>query len=228
MKNSENILTRLPIALSIAALLISIGSWYDTHQQKELDVWLALTVEEYLERGNNYLEEGNYWEAIRNYDKALEIMSDDPNPNVLKNKGYALINLGIDNESITVTRYSDAKKFINYSFTVYKNQSAAASQHYFERAFLCFKEAKVSEPEDPEIVFYYAALGLYFPITCTDPVEGFNETINIINNLLTYRQEQYPVKFIKRSAWYGMCVAYKERGEEEKAEECFQKVKRKS
>jgi len=60
MKNSENILTRLPIALSIAALLISIGSWYDTHQQKELDVWLALTVEEYLERGNNYLEEGNY------------------------------------------------------------------------------------------------------------------------------------------------------------------------
>lgn len=225
MKTNEKIV----IAVAVVALLISAVSLYYTHQQtsimidkyERIDKWLALTLEEFVERGNNYLEEGNYWEAIRHYDKALEIEPDDLH--ALKGKGYAFINLAIDNESVKVTGYTDAEKFINYYFYSYKNQRTTTSQYYFERALEWFSKAKISKSGDPEIRFYYSALGLYLP-TGSDPIESFNETINIINNLPPYQQEQYPVKFIKRCARYGMCMAYREYGREEKAEECFQKL----
>lgn len=227
MKTSE----KIAITVAIIALLISAVSLYYTHQEvsilrekhEKIDKWLILTLEEFVERGNNYLEEGNYWEAIRHYDKALEIEPDDIH--ALKGKGYAFINLAIDNESVNVTEYSDAEKFINYYFYSYKNQPATTSQYYFERALEWFSKAKYikSENPDPEIEFYYGALGLYLP-TGPNPIESFNETINIIENLPSYQQEQYPVKFIKRCAWYGMCEVYREYGREEKAEECFQKL----
>lgn len=226
MKTSE----KIAIAVAVVALLISAVSLYYTHQEasisrekyEKIDKWLILTLEEFVERGNNYLEEGNYWEAIRHYDKALEIEPDDPN--VLRDKGYALINLGIDNESVKVTSYVDAKKFINYSFYSYKNQPATTSQYYFERALECFSKAKALNPEDPEtILFYYGALGFYLP-TGPDPIESFNETINVIENLSPYKKEKRPVKFIRRCAWYGMGMAHREQGQEEKAEECFRKV----
>jgi len=213
MKKSE----KISIAVSIVAICISAISLYISVYV----TWFAPTFEQLVEEGNIHLEKGEYWKAIRCYDKALEIKPDDPN--VLRDKGYAFINLGIDNESISVTQYSDAKKFIDYYFECYKNQSTMSRQYYFERAFQCFSEAKILKPEDPEILFYYVSLGFYLP-TGPDPINGFNEIINTIENLPPYKKEQYPVKLIKRCSWYGICIAYKEYGEEVKVEECFRKL----
>ena len=138
-------------------------------------------------------------------------------------KGYAFINLGIDDESIKVTSYSDAEKFINYYFDYYKNHSTFEGRYYFERALDCFSDAKNSRPEDPEIRFYYSALGFYCP-TGPDPIKSFNETISIIENIPPYKKKEPIIKTLKRCAWYAMGKAYKEIGQEAKAKECLRKA----
>ena len=216
------------IAISLTALFLSTWSLYYTGQEvsilrekhEKIDNWLILTYEELMERGNNCLEEGDYWEAIKHYDKALEIESDDLY--ALRKKGYAFINLGMDNESVKVDGYEDAEKIL-YFHSYYTNQCTNTSQYYFNRGFECFLKAKNLNPEDPEIGFYYSVLCLYLP-NGPDPIESFNETINTIKNLSPYEKEKYPVKYIRSCAWYGMGMAYRERNEKVKAEECFDKA----
>ena len=228
MKNEDkiSIKDKIAITISILTLLTLVVSLWYTHQQitilrEQYEMTVNLTFEDFVENGNNYLEEGNYWEAIRYYDKALEIKPN--NGNVLRDKGYAFINLGIDDESIKVTSYSDAEKFINYYFDYYKNHSTFEGRYYFERALDCFSDAKNSRPEDPEIRFYYSALGFYCP-TGPDPIKSFNETISIIENIPPYKKKEPIIKTLKRCAWYAMGKAYKEIGQEAKAKECFRKA----
>lgn len=203
MKTSK----KISIGISIIAACISLISLciaiYGT--------LFAPSFEQLVYNGSILLEKGEYLKAIRCYDKALEIKSGDPN--VLRDKGYALIDLGIDNKSVKVTRYSDAEKFITYYFEYYKNQNIKVNQYYFERAFQCFSEAKVLKPEDPEICLYYGILSLYLPAG-PNSIDSLNQTLEIIKNLPPYIQEKYPVKLIKHCALYCKDMVYREDYEE--------------
>lgn len=61
-------------------------------------------VEEFVSVGKSMLEEGNYFEALTQFEKALEV--NDANPDLWNLKGIALRSMG---------RYEEAKECFNKS-----------------------------------------------------------------------------------------------------------------
>lgn len=208
---------KAPLIISLAALAISAIVAFCIAYEK----WLEPGPGRLIMEGNAHLENGAYEKARRCYDKALEFNVNDPN--VLRDKGYALLNLAIGNEDVRIIRYSDGEKLVDYFFEHYRFQRTAASRTLFERALQCFVEAKTLKPQDPEIALYCCGLGFYV-WTGPDPIKCFEKTMNLIENLPSSRKRQKPVKAIRDCAWYALCMAYQEYGQEA-PEECSQELR---
>lgn len=181
--------------------------------------------DELVIKGNKHFDNGAYKRAVKYYDEALRIHESDAN--TWKSKGFALINLGMDDESVTIKRhnrspYSHAKKVMDYSGSSY--QPSHISRDYVERGFQCFEKAVYYNPKDPEARLYKGIACLYLsPCPFCNPIEDFDETLRLIDNLL-HKDKSPPLRDIEGYAWHGKGMAYLKIGQKEKANECFRKA----
>lgn len=201
MKNEKII-----ACVAIGSLVLGIyNQWY---------IQQCPHLEELVNKGNGNFDNGEYKRAVKCYDDALKIHESDTY--AWRNKGFALFNLGIDNESVCIKRYKGpqygppysyyAKELIDYYNSFY--QPNERSNDYFERSFQCFEKAVYHNPEGHEMWLYKGVVGLYLsPSPICNPVKDFNESIKLIDNLPN-EQKSYPLRDIKSVALYGKCMAY--------------------
>ena len=208
MKSSDKI--NIIIAfVAIASLALGIyNHWY---------IQNLPSPDELVMEGNTYLDNGDYKRAVRCYTYALKI--DESDTNAWKNKGFALFNLGIDNESVSIHRhnippYSCGQKLIDYYNLTY--QPTRISRYYLERSLQCFKKAVYHDPKDPEAWLYKGIVSLYLsPSSICNPVEDFDETLTLIDNLPYEKKSYPPLRDIESSALYGKDMAYSKLGQRE-------------
>ncbi|KCZ70299.1 hypothetical protein ANME2D_03415 [Candidatus Methanoperedens nitroreducens] len=184
---------------------------------------LPYSSDELVERGNNFYEKRDYQEAVKNYGRSLDI--DKENGNAWRKKGFAYLNIGINNESliINLTRaYSNARSLIEFYNS--SDDSIIINQDAFENAYYSFDQTYKSNPKDFEALLYKGIASLYLSNSSGyNPISEFEEVVTVIDDTSSYRQDS-PIVEIKYSAWYGKCVSYRKIGSKEKAEECFQSL----
>lgn len=202
---------------SLCVLIISLAlgiykQWY---------IQQCSQLEELVNKGNDCFDNGEYKRAVKYYDDALRIQKSDTY--VWRNKGFALFNFGIDNESVCIERYKGpqcgppyshyAKKLIDHYNSSY--QPTEKSHDYFERSFQCFEEAVCHNPNATEMWLYKGVVGLYLsPSPICNPVKDFDETLKIIDNLPP-EQKSPPLRDIESCALYGKRMAYSKLGQRE-------------
>jgi tetratricopeptide (TPR) repeat protein len=162
-------------------------------------------------KGNNHLRCGEYQRAVECFECALKIHESDTN--AWKNKGFALLNLGVDNESLGVYRsnmsppYVCGKRLIDHYNSCY--QATDMSQNYFQRSYECFTEAVYYEPSDPEAWLYKGIVGLYLMNSSYyNPLGDFNKTLGLINGLPEEQQICPPIINFESCARCGCEIAY--------------------
>ena len=209
----------LPIVVAVASLILgSYNTWTIQNPPDSLDL---------VSKGNQYFAQGDYKKAINYYEKALKLHS--AYGNALKYKGFALFNLGLNNDSMSVKINSAspydspciyAKDLIDY-YNYSHFQPNNASRTYFEGSYQYLKEATYNNPADLEALLFGGIASLYlFPSPSYDPIKDFDITLRAIENL-PYMQKSLQVKTIKSAAWYGKGVAYLRMGAKDEAEKCL-------
>jgi tetratricopeptide (TPR) repeat protein len=177
--------------------------------------------------GNQYFAGGDYKNAINCYEKALKLHSSFGN--ALKYKGFALFNLGLGNDSLSVKLDSSspydspcmyATKLIenaNSSIT----QPTEASRSYFESSYQYLKDAAYNNPTDLEALLYSGVVSLYLsPSPSYNPIKDFDKVLKTADDMY-YMQKSLQVKAIKSASWQGKGVAYLRMGDWEQAGICF-------
>lgn len=220
--NKKNLDNKIAVAALVISIFNTVLGAYIGLNQLMMQEEIRTPYDERLSRANDYFDKGEYKKAVEWYDKTLEkYRSSD----VLKWKGFALFNLGIDNENVKITRYraySYAKELIDYYLSY---QPTDISRDYLKRSFQCFEETVYHNPKDSEAWLYKGIVALYLsPSPTCDPIEDFNVTLTLIDNY-PYKQKSLPLRDIESYAWYGKCMVYSEIiGQREKAEECCRKA----
>lgn len=183
MKRSDKIDIIIAFVAIVSLALGICNQWY---------IQNLPSPDELVIEGNTHLDNGDYKRAMRCYASALEIRESDTN--AWKNKGFALFNLGIDNESVSIHRhnrppYSSGQKLIDYYNLSY--QPTRMSRYYLERSLYCFENAVYHDPKDPEAWLYKGIVSLYLSSSSIcNPVEDFDETLTLIDNL-PYKENSY-------------------------------------
>jgi tetratricopeptide (TPR) repeat protein len=178
-------------------------------------------------QGNQFFSHGDYKNAINCYEKALRLHSSFGN--ALKYKGFALLNLGLDNDSLSIKLDSSspydspcmyATKLIeNINSSDY--QLTETSRTYFESSYQYLKDAAFSNPTDLEALLYSSIVGLYLsPSPSYNPIKDFDKVQKTADDLY-YMQKSLQVKTIKSASWKGKGVAYLKIGDVEEAGKCF-------
>lgn len=214
MKRSDkiDILTFVAIiSLAVAIISLALGIYTQCRIQN------PPSPDELIIEGDTYLDSGDYKKAERCYASALKI--DKTDANAWKNKGFALFNWGIDNESVSIHRYgippySCGQKLIDYYNLSY--QPTRRSQKYLERSLHCFKNAVDQDPNDPEAWLYKGIVSLYLSSSSIcNPVEDFDKTLTLIDNFPYEKKSYPPLRNIESSALYGKDMAHLKLGQRE-------------
>ena len=214
MKSSDKIdiitfVAIISLAVAIGSLALGLyNQWY---------IQNLPSPDELVIEGNTHLDNGDYERAKRCYASALEIRESDTN--AWKNKGFALFNLAIDNENVSIHRhnrppYSSGQKLIDYYNLSY--QPTRMSRDYLEESLYCFENAVRHAPNDPEAWLYKGIVSLYLSSSSIcNPVEDFDKTLTLIDNF-PYKENSYsPMIKIKSSALYGKNMTYLKLGQRE-------------
>ncbi len=173
--------------------------------------------DELVIEGNTHLDNGDYNRAVRCYTYALKI--DESDENAWKNKGFALFNLGIDNESVSIhisniPPYCCGQKLIDYYNLSY--HTLPINRDYLERRLQCFKKVVYHDPKDPEAWLYKGIISLYLlNFSIYNPVEDFDETLTLIDNLPYEKKSYPPLRDIESSALNGKGMAHLKLGQRE-------------
>lgn len=212
-KNSNKI--QLVIAITaVAGLIVSIIALFLPQPPSYPKCW------ELKEKADNFLDLGEYDKSVELYDIILE--NCDPASYhilTLKHKGFALLNLGINNETAKIVRVSpitSAESVVKHSLTYIPTND---NRECFNMALFCFKTL-YDKTGDFEYVFYEGITYLYLG-DLRKSIECFNETIQTINKYEERGKMHNDTLF---SAWYGIGIAYQKMGEEEKAKNAFNKA----
>ncbi|NPV63792.1 MAG: tetratricopeptide repeat protein [Methanotrichaceae archaeon] len=207
------------VCIAVASLFLgAYNSWSIQNPPDSSDL---------LSQGNVYFSDGNYKSAIKCYEKALKLHNSYSN--ALKYKGFALFNLGLENDSMSIKLFSTspydspctyARELIDYC-----NSSdpilSEAGRTYFESCYQYLKDASVSNPTDLEALLYGGIAGLYLsPSPAYDPIKDFDRTLRAADDLY-YMQKSLQVRSVKSAAWQGKGVAYLRMGDPEQARKCF-------
>jgi len=207
------------IFIAVASLVLgAYNSWSIQNPPDSSDL---------VSQGNLYFSDGDYKNAIKCYEKALRLHN--TYGNALKYKGFALFNLGLSNESMSVKLTSTspydspctyAKELIDY----YNRSSYSFSESgrtYFESSYQYLKDASISNPTDLEALLYGGIASLYLsPSPAYDPIKDFDRTLRAADDLY-YMQKSLQVRSVKSAAWQGKGVAYLRMGDPEQAQKCF-------
>lgn len=178
-------------------------------------------------QGNQFFAHGDYRNAIICYEKALRLHSSFGN--ALKYKGFALFNLGLGNDSLSVKLDSSSPydSPCMYATRLIENantssyQPTEASRAYFEGSYQYLKDASFNNPADLEALLYSGIVSLYlFPSPSYDPMKDFEKVLNTVDDLY-YMQKSLQVKAIKTASWQGKGATYLRMGDIEEAGKCF-------
>lgn len=212
MKENSNKVQLVMTIIAAISLMISIFALYlgYINQKEQLELQKKIfSFEENITKcweqkkaANNYFDLGEYNKAVELYDRILK--NCDPESYhlpILRYKGFALLNLGINNETVKIVRVSpitSAESVINHSLTyVLINDNSAEC---FNMALVCFKSL-YNKTGDFEYVFYKGITYLYLG-DLRKSIEFFNETITIIN--------KYP--YTKRGKIHNDTLSFASRG----------------
>lgn len=213
----------IPVVVAVASLFLGVyNTWSIQNPPDSSDL---------VTKGNHYFSQGDYKNAISCYEKALRLHSSFGN--ALKYKGFALFNLGLGDDSISIKLESQsaydspcmyAHKLIEHiNSTNY--QPAETSRSYMENSYQYLKDAAYNNPEDLESLLYSGVVALYLsPSASYDPIKDFDKVLNTADDLY-YLQKSLQVKTIKSASWQGKGVAYLKLGDFEEARKCFSKAK---
>ncbi|NYT02264.1 MAG: tetratricopeptide repeat protein [Methanosarcinales archaeon] len=219
MKNIDKMVT---VMVAVTSLLLGIyNTWAIQNPPDSTDL---------VAKGNNYFDQGDYKKAINCYEKALKLHGSYSN--ALKYKGYALFNLGLNNQSLGI-KLNSASVYDSpaiYATTLIEHYNSSSyvlddsSRSYLESAYQYLQDAARSNPTDVEALLYSGILSLYLlPSPSYDPVKEFDKTLRTAEEL-SYKRSLH-IRAVKSAAWTGKGVAYLNMGETRKAESCFRSAR---
>jgi len=207
-RKNSNVIQLVIAITAVAGLIISIIALFLPQPPSYPKCWKL------KEKADNSFDLGEYEKSVELYDIILE--NCDPASYhilTLKYKGFALLNLGINNETAKIVRVSpitSAENVIEHSLTYIPTND---SRECFNMALFCFKTL-YDETGAFEYVFYEGITYLYLGEE-RKSIKCFNKTITIINEY-SYKERGRIYNDIISSAQYGMQIAHQKMREEEK------------
>jgi tetratricopeptide (TPR) repeat protein len=209
----------LAVAIALSSLFLgAYNTWTIQNPPDSSDL---------VTQGNQYFADGDYKKAINCYEKALKMHSSYGN--ALKYKGFALFNLGIGNDSMSIrlnaaSPYDSPCTYARELIDYYNNshyQPTETSRTYLESSYQYLKDASYSNPTDLEALLYGGIVSLYLsPSPSYDPIKDFDRTLRAVDDLY-YMQKSLQVRAVKSAAWQGKGVAYMMMGDQDGAQKCF-------
>jgi tetratricopeptide (TPR) repeat protein len=208
--------------IAIASLVLGIyNSWAIQNPPNSADL---------VNQGNSYFNVGNYKKAINCYEKALKLHSSyGTYASALKYEGFALFNLGLNNESMDIQLNNESFSNQAVKLIEYYNSSfylpTEANRNYFENSYQYLKDATTNSPNDLEALLYTGIASLYLsPSSSYDPLAEFDNGLKALDNL-AYIQKSPQANSIKSALWLGKAVAYLKIGALEDADTCLRNAR---
>lgn len=208
--------------IAIASLTLGIyNSWAIQNPPNSADL---------VNQGNSYFAAGNYKKAINCYEKALKLHSSyGIYGSALKYQGFALFNLGLDNNSMTILLNNVSPSIQATNLIEYYNstnyQPSESSRSYLENSYQYLRDAADNNPTDIEALLFAGVVSLYLsPSSSYDPIAEFDNVLKVMDNL-AYIQKSPQASTIKSASWLGKAIAYLKIDDREDAETCLRNAK---